>query len=98
MKTSTKRKPMTFRRQLIRLGACKEALKWVGNKTLAQAWRECEYACRMEWLVSRFRGELALNKDQRTSVFVAWLCDDPNLYRKAIPARMIARAMKERFG
>lgn len=34
-----KRKKLTFEEQLYQLGACYEARQWVGNRTLAQAWK-----------------------------------------------------------
>lgn len=94
MKTPAKRKAPSFRRQLIRLGACKEALQWVGNKTLAQAWRELgddswHHSFWMAWLIDR-----AIDYHEGTAAYYARNCAE---IRKKFPARVIAKAMKERF-
>ena len=47
---------MTFRERLIEMGACSEAVDWVGDKTLAEAWATCERADWMLWLVTRIDG------------------------------------------
>ena len=39
---------MTFKEQLTEMDACPDAIKWVGGKTLEQAWAECE---RGEWML-----------------------------------------------
>ena len=38
---------------LERLGACKDAREWVGTRTLAEAWAECERLDWMLWLHAR---------------------------------------------
>ena len=47
---------MTFRERLFEMGACSEAVEWVGDKTLAEAWVTCERADWMLWLVSKIDG------------------------------------------
>lgn len=49
MKTS----PATFADQLKRLRAYEEDIKWVGSRTLTQAWNESENAAFMFWLASK---------------------------------------------
>jgi hypothetical protein len=44
---------MKLRNKLRKLGACKEAIAWVGDKTLRQAWDECPCADWMLWLYQR---------------------------------------------
>jgi hypothetical protein len=44
---------MTFRDQLIRLKACSDAVEWVGERTLEQAWADCERGDWMLWLAAR---------------------------------------------
>lgn len=39
---------MTLHDQLVRLGACPEAVRWVGDRDLATAWAECE---RADWML-----------------------------------------------
>jgi hypothetical protein len=47
-------KKMSFRQQLIDLGACEEGLAWVGERTIEQAVAECERGDWLEWLVVKF--------------------------------------------
>lgn len=35
---------MAFRDQLVELGACKDAIKWVVDRNFVAAWAECERA------------------------------------------------------
>jgi hypothetical protein len=44
---------MTLGAQLIDLGACEEAIDWVGERTIEQAVAECERGDWLEWLVSK---------------------------------------------
>jgi len=39
--------------KLIEMRACKDAVAWVGNRTLKQAWEACERADWMLWLVGK---------------------------------------------
>lgn len=44
----------TLKDELIQLGACPEAIEWVGERTFEQAWADCERADWMFWyLVKR---------------------------------------------
>jgi len=47
---------MTFKKYLVSLVACDEAVKWAGDKTQAEAWATCERADWMLWLVARIDG------------------------------------------
>jgi hypothetical protein len=42
---------MTFHQWLADNNACKEALDWVGDKSLEQSWAECENGEWMAWLI-----------------------------------------------
>jgi hypothetical protein len=44
---------MTFTEQLKALNACKESICWVGERTLEQAWLECDRIDWMLWLVAK---------------------------------------------
>jgi hypothetical protein len=44
---------MTFREKLIKLGACEEAVEWVGKRGQKQAWKICEVDVWMLWLIER---------------------------------------------
>ncbi len=41
---------MNAREFLTKHNACKEAIEWVGDKTIAQAWNECECSDWMFWI------------------------------------------------
>jgi hypothetical protein len=43
---------MTFADQLRKLHACDEAVEWVAERTLEQAWAECERGDWMIWLLN----------------------------------------------
>ena len=47
----------TFKRRLQSYGACGSAVEWVGKRTLAQAWAECERADWMLWLLFKRSGK-----------------------------------------
>ena len=47
----------TFKRRLQSYGACEDAVEWVGERTLAQAWAECERADWMLWLLFQRSGQ-----------------------------------------
>jgi hypothetical protein len=47
---------MDFRILLMELGACPEAIKWVGNKTEQEAWDTCHRGDWIIWLL-RHRGK-----------------------------------------
>jgi len=42
---------MTFKNQLKKLDACSEAKKWVGNKTIEEAWRTCKNPHWVLWVL-----------------------------------------------
>ncbi|MDI6808939.1 MAG: hypothetical protein QME66_08170, partial [Candidatus Eisenbacteria bacterium] len=44
---------MTFQTYLENMGACAEAITWVGHRTLERAWAECERGDWMIWLVGK---------------------------------------------
>jgi len=44
---------MKLKDHLQKMEACGPAIKWVGNKTLYQAWRQCKRADWMLWLVAK---------------------------------------------
>lgn len=50
---------LPFSEQLKEMFACQPALDWVGDKTLAQAWRDCLLPTWMAWIVDNGRGRLA---------------------------------------
>jgi hypothetical protein len=48
---------MTFKQTLLNLGACEDAVMWVGDKTLQESWDTCHRGDWMLWLYSRIRPE-----------------------------------------
>ena len=44
---------MKFRKELEELNACEEAMEWVGDRTLAQAWAECPRGDWLLWYAAR---------------------------------------------
>jgi len=42
-----------LRDRLVKMGACKEVVAWVGNRDITAAWAECERADWMLWLADR---------------------------------------------
>ena len=46
-----------MKKLLTELGACDEAVKWVGDRTLKQAWDDCERGDWMLWLCAKMEGE-----------------------------------------
>jgi hypothetical protein len=59
---------MTFRERLIELKACSESIEWVGDRSSAQAWAECERSDWMLWLAKR------ADIGQRACVVIACEC------------------------
>jgi hypothetical protein len=55
----------TFKEQLLEIRACEEAVAWVGDKTLEQAWNECH---RGDWMLWIYRRSLNYNIQTLTLV------------------------------
>ena len=70
--------------ELERLGACPEAVEWVGTRTLSEAWAECKRADRMLWLAMRMCDRQDLGWQPRSEVVLA-ACDGPELVLHLIP-------------
>jgi hypothetical protein len=43
----------TFKDELIKLDACKDAIEWVGDKSVAEAWSECKRSDWMLWFLAK---------------------------------------------
>lgn len=74
-------------------GACKHALRWVGNKTLRQAWNRCGIGAWMFWLVDLLHGGGWLRVDFELIERSACL---PSEIRKAIPFEELQDAWRRR--
>lgn len=71
-----------LQKQLIKLYACAEAVEWVGDRTLEQAWAECERGDYMLWLAGRVVGD-AFSDSRRPLVLAA--CECARLTLEQIP-------------
>ena len=49
---------MTFKKQLQKMNACSEAIEWAENRTLEQAWNDCERGDWMLWFAEKAGVEL----------------------------------------
>jgi hypothetical protein len=45
---------MKFKQKLIKLGACEEAIRWVGDRTMEEAFRDCPRADWILWAHEKF--------------------------------------------
>jgi hypothetical protein len=59
---------MSFKDELITLGACKEAIKWVGDKPRFEVWETCRRGDWMLWVASK------KNVDRKLLVLAACDC------------------------
>ena len=51
---------MKFKKKLIEMYACSEAVKWVGDKSLLESWNTCQRGDWMLWYVSKNKTALGL--------------------------------------
>lgn len=95
--------------QLRDLGACSDAIAWVGDRDLAAAWAECQRGDWMLWLAARFGVDRRLIEEVRTAAAAAYaadayaadatrtrsrsLADCADLVRSVIAADDVAKAM-----
>jgi hypothetical protein len=54
--------------ELREMGACEEGLEWVGDRTLAEAWRDCPRSDWMFWLIGACGGNVAETADCATQL------------------------------
>jgi len=62
-----------FRKQLKKLNACGDAVKWVGDRDMQTAWAECERGDWMLWLAAK------IGVDRKLLVLAACDCAEPAL-------------------
>lgn len=55
----------TTQSRLAAAGACSEALEWIGQRSLARAWRECRRVDWMIWLLERMGKPLWTDQERR---------------------------------
>lgn len=61
-----------LRTKLKHLGACQEALKWVGNKSTKTAWNTCYRESWMYWIVKRLNNLGYLSKKYADITYCAY--------------------------
>lgn len=98
---------MTFREQLIQMEACPEAVEWVGNKTLEEAWAECGRFDWMWWVAwelatKYFReDDMSVTESELDEALAGvWEGDfveeTASVMRRLVQHEMIAAALKEK--
>ena len=60
-------------KMLVKLGACSEAVEWVGDKSPAVAWKTCKRGDWMLWLCGKLSGEPG-GKGRKKLVLAACAC------------------------
>lgn len=83
---------MEFHKLLQELNACDPAKKWVDNKTIEQAWEECERGDWMLWLLS------ALSCDKRLLTLAKGKCAETVLHLMKDPTSKNAVKAAIAFG
>jgi len=75
-----------LKKLLKKLGACKEAVEWVGDRDLQTAWKDCERGDWMLWLCAKKQGERGWPTRQQI-VLVACECAELTLpiFEKKFP-------------
>lgn len=90
---------MRFRDWLKENDACDEARKWVGNRGVLKAWRECEEWRWLEWFAANLRVDFDLRwSAQHTVLRRKTPRGKVNAYRRVIAEDMIARAWRRERG
>lgn len=72
-KTAGAKDMSELKQQLITMSACNEAVEWVGDRTLKEAWSECERGDWMIWLAGK------LGIDRKLLVLAACDCAEQAL-------------------
>jgi hypothetical protein len=63
---------MSFKEQLIKINACDEAIKWVGDRTLTEAWSECPRGDWMLWGLAKMIGQPGWPSHQEVVRHTCW--------------------------
>lgn len=102
---------MTAKQLLIELGACKPAIRWVGNRSMYRAWMDCQRADWMIWLAVKVDVKSSLLRGALEAVYHhvylsghQLLSECPprvqaklaRIVRKHIPWRVIKQAIERR--
>jgi len=63
---------MSFKQQLINLDVCKEAIDWVEDRTIQQAWKDCHRGDWMLWLLEQMEGEKGWLDEKEIMLLGCW--------------------------
>jgi len=63
---------MSFKQQLIKMKACKEAIDWVEDRTIQQAWKDCSHGDWMLWLLEMMKKEEGWPDEKQNTLFGCW--------------------------
>jgi len=63
---------MSFKQQLIDLDVCKEAIDWVEDRTIQQAWKDCPHGDWMLWLLEEMEGEKGWLDEKEIMLLGCW--------------------------
>ena len=69
---------MKAKQLFCKLGACSEAVKWVGDRTYAKAWRDCQRGDWLLWITARMIGKRGWPTHQQV-VLAACACAETAL-------------------
>jgi len=63
---------MSFKQQLIEMDACQEAIDWVENRTIKEAWTDCQRGDWMLWLLEQMEGEKGWLDEKKIMLLGCW--------------------------
>jgi len=63
---------MSFKQELIERKACKEAIDWVEDRTIEQAWNDCHHGDWMLWLLEEMKGEKGWPDEKQNTLLGCW--------------------------
>jgi len=63
---------MSFKQQLIEMDVCKEAIDWVEDRTIQQAWKDCQRGDWMLWLLEQIEGEKGWLDEKEIMLLGCW--------------------------
>jgi len=90
---------MKFREKLKRIGACQEAIDWVGDKSPKEAWMTCGEMFWMYWFVEYLMDYRYLSHDDFSFIDLQfWLTGDADAchrMRGAVPYSVIGEAIRK---
>ena len=87
-----------FQAQLAKAGACREARRWVADKTAREAWELCQDGFWMDWLLVNLTSLAYLDIDRRLRhMAYSTPAAYADVLRLAYPFREVQRLVAERW-